>query len=678
MRQLKLSLLSAENMYYYTYNQVYKSRIDLANLYHLKYPSLKIKLLNRISNENCKIIDYLTVVATVNTSQDYQTYIWPAINMVQNFFSELNQDSTLYHQLLELEKEISQDLQKQDKQVARFLRILKEDFELKSGINRPQNVQVLVQNSLVKIEEYAQTFSTSLTSTPHPVLFPYSLYQTLPPELQKYINDHVLPDEANKTKETEVDVIKPIFNYSQVSSLFTLCPSLEQSRKLFEICLNFNRSNIFTLYNLIKERTKYATFLGFQSYLDYQMNSLTSWKYNSKEGFTNNLGNLKQFIETIKNKYSEEASQTLFYLQKSLPQGTTSVQLSDIFYLRNQMVHTNFQLSGVKFLIPDIMDFFNRIISRLFNLHLSFEECEGIHSQEKILLVQIKDTQDVVRGLIYLDLFSRNDKAEINQQFFMQSGCDVSLSESFEREQKPIFYISCNVSKYGDNLAEEFSPLKFELNFQAMKTLVHEFGHSINNILNSDKFQLSSSTLLIDYAETMAALFEKLCIHPRSLEYYFNLYNYNNNDELTRILQDLSATQEVFRPWNLLEQIFYANVDLKFHSLNKNQIDGLSPKQLSTLYAEALSETYGGVQGLDLSNYQNLAWFTNIEHLGSYGGLYFAYLLADYYSEKKIRDSLIRDIFDEDINKTIPDKELLNYLFRNAHSEDIYNKLWID
>ena len=234
LSNFKLALLSPESLYNRAVNQVYKSKIDLIHFSFLESPVLRAKLLNRISNENCKIVDYCNYLSNIDTSQTSLAYTIPTANIIQNFFSDLNQNDRLYDTIVEIDQSIP-ETEATKPQIELFLRTLKEDFELRSGINYDQDTKTRIGNAQAKIEELCQKFSAPLTYDSRVILFPSQLYEKLPANLQKIIDTNMDLQQPLNQK-----VIKARFYYNQLMSLF-LTTDLATSREMFHGYVIFPR-----------------------------------------------------------------------------------------------------------------------------------------------------------------------------------------------------------------------------------------------------------------------------------------------------------------------------------------------------------------------------------------------------------------------------------------------------
>jgi Zn-dependent oligopeptidase len=250
LSKLRISSLSANSLYNYALNQVYKSKLDLINFSFVESPLMKVKLLNRISNENCKIVDFCTLLTTIDTSESSLAYTIPAVNIIQNFFSKLNQDGQLYHMIIQIEQNLAKhefkDLKSQD-----FIYVLRDDFELRNGIHLESDIKTRISNDQAKAEELSLKFAAPLTYESRVIILPFEIYERLPLSLQNNLdiqNENIINSEKKK-------LIKVRLQYHQLMQLFLSTADHKLSREIFHVCLTFPNLNRKSFLKKEKEKS---------------------------------------------------------------------------------------------------------------------------------------------------------------------------------------------------------------------------------------------------------------------------------------------------------------------------------------------------------------------------------------------------------------------------------------
>ena len=164
-----------------------------------------------------------------------------------------------------------------------------------------------------------------------------------------------------------------------------------------------------------------------------------------------------------------------------------------------------------------------------------------------------------------------------------------------------------------------------------LKTLFHEYGHCLHNILSNHDFQFISNQFRIDYAEFIALLSEK----------FFDDFLFNSNDNSKN---NLKKAVKFYDELSQIEQIYYSLIDLKFHTLNNITKENL---------LEINNELCRKILNIKISN----SFFNNNSHLAFYPGVYFSYPLGHFLARN--------------INK----KSDFKMLLKNGHNKNVFSKI---
>jgi len=248
----------------------------------------------------------------------------------------------------------------------------------------------------------------------------------------------------------------------------------------------------------------------------------------------------------------------------------------------------------------------------------------------------------------------------------------ASSKLSFQKEtnilQKPIYYIVVNLP-VGNEYIDSDNLLEAELSHESCKVLAHEIGHSFHSVLSSTPYQFVSFDFDTDYSEIAAHIFEKLVFQPSTIQLYIDKFA-KNKKEFGLVYEEYLHLYAVLDPWRRLEQLFYAYLDFKFHTMSK---DTVSEEDLYRIYNEGVSKIYGDIDksfgGLDT---RNTSWFVNMEPLGNTGGIYYAYIFAAVMSKnalKKKNEMNLKAIFSQGHEEEIGDV-LFSYLYDGTNKAD--------
>lgn len=270
--------------------------------------------------------------------------------------------------------------------------------------------------------------------------------------------------------------------------------------------------------------------------------------------------------------------------------------------------------------LSNVLERFCSLAKILFDIDIALSQSDqDIHHMH----VKYRDNP-LISGTIIIDPLHRPDK-KIGPSHFTLIGSKIISKEEF---QQPVMYVSCNIKNVDG------------LSFSDISSLFHELGHALHGALSRTRFQSISGTRVPkDAAEIPSVLFEKLTHQwqvmrflgcPKSFEDEFTLH-------VARV-HSLKA----------------GNAKIAFADSLAHCSDHLSLKNISM----QADWQFG------ICNESRTPWINRIEHLNSYGGSYYAYLLAD-----RIADNLISGL---DLTKG---KNLVEHVLCRGDSINPLNEL---
>jgi thimet oligopeptidase len=206
-------------------------------------------------------------------------------------------------------------------------------------------------------------------------------------------------------------------------------------------------------------------------------------------------------------------------------------------------------------------------------------------------------------GMIYMDLYTRNDKFE----YF---ACFPLISKITGSPAVPSCGLICNFSKLNDCL----------LNHREIEILFHEFGHIMHHIFGEAEYAiLSSINTELDYCEIPSQILENLAWEPdiiKKLSRHYKTGNKLSDIHISNIIKSRILYND------LSHQLFYSLFDQKIYDLNFSSHKEMVDKFISLRSKVENVETINTELGLF------------IHMVGEYGGAYYTYLWGLEYANK--------------------------------------------
>ena len=645
-------------------NQIYQSKNDLTTIKKIHNTDIKIRILDRISNNNCKLVDFMNVLSVTNYDSkniEKNQLLEKSINMIVNFFHEVNQDKEIYYVLKEMEKTV-----KPNSDERLFIIKMLKDFEIKSSINKTTQEQQKINELMIKIQELEGQFTIALLHNPKTIFLDLISFKKLPELLQLQLKENYLDRTPGITVPSGNIPMKMRFN--DFSKLCVMTRDSQGRNSFFDLFFNFNKDSIPILLNLLNTRLNYAKLCGFNNYFSQRifLFSMLSKMTDPPLKFANCVKTsnwrvefIEKFIEKEINKARAHAKISLSDIFQIISVNTPleniqKLTLNDIYYL-NTKVSASLTQNGLAFKIDDFLHIISKVCEKEFDLRLEWHQVNDFHQGAPIKLIEINFIQLSTReifGTVYLDLYRRNNKMDLNQLMLLQAATQLNFGTKTETMQKSIYYITLGLN-IDANIIKNDELLNASISYEGLTLLVHELGHSFHHILSGNKFQFVSFDFDTDYSEIAAYIFEKLMLRAVNIQTYIDKY-VSDKSNFILAYEEYMNLSAVLEPWRRLEQLFYAYIDLKFHLLEK---DPINESDLREIYKKTLNQIYGNIDdrfsGIES---EKTSWFANLELLGQNGGLYYSYIFADILSKNAI------------IMNTKIDMKLI---FSKGHNEEI-------
>ena len=360
--------------------------------------------------------------------------------------------------------------------------------------------------------------------------------------------------------------------------------------------------------NIIKKtillRKKLALLLGYKSFSHYRLE--TEMAKDPK--------NVHKFLFNIWGPSKEKVRTDINELNKLFRTDGYSGNLKPwdwrYYAEKNRENKFKFNEDDVKsyFQLDKLIEAISYSCNKLFNLKLRKVDITAYHPDCKVFEV-LKNNKRI--GLFIGDYYARKGK---------RSGawCSTFKNQSKVNEQRlnPIVLNVCNFSK-----PQKGMPCL--LTFDEAKTLFHEFGHALHQLLSDVNFEMLSGTSVSrDFVELPSQWFEHWLESKEILKKFTSHYKTKKNIP-AKLLKNVISSRTFNSGFDTTEYLASAIMDIKLHS----------EKPITNPIK--LEKTFLNKIGLTKAIYprHNLAQFQHIFSGGGYASAYYSYLWSEMMDE---------------------------------------------
>ena len=363
-------------------------------------------------------------------------------------------------------------------------------------------------------------------------------------------------------------------------------------------------NNSTIMVKTIKLRLEMAKLLGFETYADYRLE--TEMAKNSKA--------VKDLLMNIWTATQKKISYEAQELTKLLHEEGFKGQLEpwDWRYYAEIKRSQKFKFSEEDlkgfFQLDNLMNAMFHTVARLFGLEAKPKLLHSYHPDCKIFSIERNGTH---LGLFIGDYFARNGK---------RSGawCSTLRNQSMINGLRvsPIVVNVCNFTKP----RQGFPCL---LSYDEAKTLFHEFGHALHQLLSNVEFEMISGTSVSrDFVELPSQWFEHWLDSEEILSKY--AVNADNGSPIPKeLINNLVSSKSFNSGFDTAEYLSSALVDIEMHS--DNLCDDPLKKQKEVL------EKIGSHHAI-LPRH-NVEHFAHIFSGDGYASAYYSYIWSEMMDE---------------------------------------------
>ena len=388
---------------------------------------------------------------------------------------------------------------------------------------------------------------------------------------------------------------------------------------------NKNSTNNYELVQeIVSLRKERARLLGFDSFSAFKLETEMAknpenvrlflkevWKH-AKSKALNELEDIKQLMIVEKVFGSVKPWDWRYYQAK--------VQ-KKLFNYNPEDLRQFFELNS-------IVDAAFFVAKQLFNLEFKSVNFSGYHADVKTWEVTRKGKHV---GVFLGDYFARDGK---------RSGAWCSSFRSQSRVNKIVSPIVLNVC----NFAKPAKNADALLSFDDAKTLFHEFGHALHNLLSNVTYnRISGTSVARDFVELPSQLYEHWLLTPEVLKKFAKSKEdgQSMSGELTQKLVDSINFGSGFKT---IEYLASAIVDLEIHSSGPYS----DFENVQTKILEELDMPEGIIMRHAISN------FSHIFSGDGYSSGYYSYLWSEVMDSDAFEAFRERnDFFDKELSKSL-------------------------
>ncbi len=416
----------------------------------------------------------------------------------------------------------------------------------------------------------------------------------------------------NKELKTEQGTYKVKANVTWQYLAVMQDASKEETRKKL-VTLRSNRAkekNIPLFTKMLKTRAQIAELLGYDNWADYRIE--TKMAKDTKTAFDFE----QRLVEGLQPKFQTEMA----LLQKLKAEETgdpaAEIKLWDMRYYKNKLKKTRYQVDTEKlkvyFELDNVLNGMFSIFEEIFGLKIEAVE-PGYKWVDDLRLYAVTDAETgAPQGLIYMDLFPRDDKYGHFAQFGVTTGKMLENGEY----QRPVVALICNFQP-----ATEEKPSL--LKHSEVETLFHEFGHALHSVLTQAKYASFSGTAVPrDFVEAPSQMLENWAWDKDVLDRFAVDYRDPEKKIPADTLEKMEAARLATIGTWYRRQLSFGMLDLKLH-MSTDEKDFENFVEVSN---EIMTDVY-----LDPPN--DTAFVASFGHLGGgYDAGYYGYAWAEAIS----------------------------------------------
>ncbi|MFN3603512.1 MAG: M3 family metallopeptidase [Leptonema sp. (in: bacteria)] len=431
--------------------------------------------------------------------------------------------------------------------------------------------------------------------------------------------------------------------YPEYISFITYCKNRDLRKKMYVAYrsrgLEPEYNNLPIIKRILELRYERANLLGYRNHCEYVleermaktpekvMNFLEELYQNSYPKAIKELNDLKEWIRIhLKEDIELQPWDLRFY----------SEQYKKFLYgIDQEMLRPYFPLESV-------LEGMFLVANKLYNLEFIKDETRKSYHKD-VRIYKVYDDQNDL-GLFYIDLFPRETK---------KSGAWMATIREqglfLDQIVRPEISIVCNFTK----------PTKEKpslLTYEEVKTLFHEFGHSLHGLFSNVKYRsLAGTNVYWDFVELPSQIMENWVKEKETLDLFAR--HYKTREKIPEeILKKLKEAENFQAGIQFLTQLNYGFLDMLFHLENPEKIqDILEFERKVTEKTRLFEET------------EKISISTSFSHIfaGGYSSGYYSYKWAEVLEADAFEFFKEKGIFNQEISR-----KFRKWILEKGNTED--------
>ena len=541
-------------------------------------------------------------------------------------FSKIYQNSNLFKRIDDIWK--SKSNIKLSRQEERVVTLLRRDF-VRSGVSLQKEKKLRFQKIQEKLALLGTQFSQNILKDEKSWFL--SLSQEDVSDLPNFLILDMKKIALERNEEgyclsLNESLIVPFLKFSSSRVLRKTVLEAWKARGL----MNDNSNNKKIMKQTIQLRTELSNILGFETYSEYRLETEMA----KKPEVVKNL--LLSIWEATSKKVNCEAQDLTKLLHNEGFNGSLEPWDWRYYAEKKRATKYNFSEEDIKgfFQLDKLLDGIFYAVKRLFKLDCKITSIRGYHPDCKVIEIT-RDGIDL--GLFIGDYFSRAGK---------RSGAWCSTIRNQKKingvRVSPIVLNVCNFTK-----PQSGSPCL--LSYDEAKTLFHEFGHALHQLLSDVDFEMIAGTNVPrDFVELPSQWFEHW-LDSNDVMGQFAVSVKDGTSIPKELMNKLSAARSFNSGFDTMEYLASALVDIEIHS----DVSCKDPfeKQREVLEKIKLHDA--------IFPRHQVEHFSHIFSGSGYASAYYSYI----WSEMMDEDAFLAfeetgDLFDEKLAKSFEDNIL--------------------
>lgn len=413
-------------------------------------------------------------------------------------------------------------------------------------------------------------------------------------------------------------------------------------------CYKDSYDNTEVLKNIVNFKIKRSQILGYKTYADYVLEERMAKNSSSVLGF------LEELLKVSKPAAERDIKEVRdFAAQKD---GLSEIKPWDFGYYSELLQKEKFQFDEEElrgfFPIDQVIDGVFKVASLLYQLDfVPNAQIKTYHPDVKVYEVHDKGTKKLI-GIFYCDFFPRaTKKAGAWMTDYKKQGFDEN-----KKMDIPHVSIVCNFSKPTKDAPSL-------LNVDEVKTLFHEFGHSLHGLLSQCTYKsLSGTSVYWDFVELPSQFMENFLDEKEVLDLFAIHYKTKQKipESMVQKLKEISKFQAGYFS---MRQINFGLLDMSWYTLDN--VENLDVEQFE-LRATEKTRLFEPIPGAASS--------VGFSHIfgGGYSAGYYSYKWAEVLDADAFEYFKEKGLFNAEVSKKF--REFILSKGGTEHPMELYKK----